>query len=324
MYDLTTQNHHFGAGVGNMIVHNTDSVFFTFNLMTPEQEPIRGKKALEITIELAQQAGHLASSFLKQPHDLEYEKTFMPFCLLSKKRYVGMLYETDPNKCKRKEMGIVLKRRDNAPIVKDVYGGIIDILMKEQNIQKAIDFLKGCLQNIVDEKYPMDKLIITKSLRSGYKNPQQIAHKVLADRMTQRDAGNKPGSGDRIPFVYIHNSNKKALQGEKIETPTYILENKLKIDYSFYITNQIMKPVQQLFALVLDKIWIMQNKKPKIAKFKKELEKLKETVEPEKLEEKMDNLKNKEIKILLFDEYIRETNNEKQGLRSMTSFFTPK
>jgi DNA polymerase elongation subunit (family B) len=187
-----------------------------------------------------------------------------------------------------------------------------------------MDFLKGCLQNIVDEKYPMDKLIITKSLRSGYKNPQQIAHKVLADRMTQRDAGNKPGSGDRIPFVYIHNSNKKALQGEKIETPTYILENKLKIDYSFYITNQIMKPVQQLFALVLDKIWIMQNKKPKIAKFKKELEKLKETVEPEKLEEKMDNLKNKEIKILLFDEYIRETNNEKQGLRSMTIFFTPK
>ena len=75
-----------------------------------------------------------------------------------------MLYEKDPNVCKRKEMGIVLKRRDNAPIVKDIYGGIIDILMKQQNIKQAIDFLKSCLQNIVDEKYPMDKLIITKSL----------------------------------------------------------------------------------------------------------------------------------------------------------------
>jgi DNA polymerase elongation subunit (family B) len=138
VYDLTTDNHHFAAGIGNMIVHNTDSVFFTFNLQTPEGKPIRGKEALEITIELAQEAGHLASSFLKGPHDLEYEKTFMPFCLLSKKRYVGMLYETDPNKCKRKEMGIVLKRRDNAPIVKDIYGGIIDILMKEKNIQNAI------------------------------------------------------------------------------------------------------------------------------------------------------------------------------------------
>ena len=61
----------------------------------------------------------------------------MPFCLLSKKRYVSIKYEFDPTKGKRNEMGIVLKRRDNAPIVKDVYGGVIDILMKEKNIQKA-------------------------------------------------------------------------------------------------------------------------------------------------------------------------------------------
>ncbi len=325
VYDLTTENHHFAAGIGNMIVHNTDSVFFTFNLQTPDGEPIRGKKALEITIELAQQAGHLASSFLKGPHDLEYEKTFMPFCLLSKKRYVGMLYETDPNKCKRKEMGIVLKRRDNAPIVKDVYGGIIDILMKEQNIHKAIEFLRGCLQNIVDEKYPVNKLIITKSLRSGYKNPNSIAHKVLADRITARDPGNKPSSGDRIPFVYITHPNKKALQGEKIETPTFIKENNLKIDYSFYITNQIMKPVQQVFAIVLEKIWEMQGKRSKILKFKKEVETLKKNMDdPEKYEKKLEDLKNKEVKILLFDDYLRETNNEKSGLTAITKFFGKK
>jgi DNA polymerase elongation subunit (family B) len=324
VYDLTTENHHFAAGVGDLIVHNTDSVFFTFNLQTPEGKPIRGKEALEITIELAQEAGHLASSFLKGPHDLEYEKTFMPFCLLSKKRYVGMLYETDPNKCKRKEMGIVLKRRDNAPIVKDIYGGIIDILMKQQNIKQAIEFLKGCLQNIVEEKYPMEKLIITKSLRSGYKNPNSIAHKVLADRITARDPGNKPSSGDRIPFVYINSSNKKALQGEKIETPSFILENNLKIDYSFYITNQIMKPVQQVFALVLEKIWEMQNKKGKISKFKKDIEALRRNTEEDKFEDKLEQLKNKEVKTLLFDEYLRETNNEKQGVQSLTKFFIKK
>jgi len=326
VYDLTTENHHFAAGIGNLIVHNTDSVFFTFNLQTPDGKPIRGKDALEITIEIAQEAGHLASKFLKGPHDLEYEKTFMPFCLLSKKRYVGMLYETDPNKGKRKEMGIVLKRRDNAPIVKDIYGGIIDILMKKQNIGEAIDFLKSCLQNIVDEKYSMDKLIITKSLRSGYKNPQSIAHKVLADRITARDPGNKPGPGDRIPFVYIATKNKKALQGEKIETPTYILENNLKIDYSFYITNQIMKPVQQVFALVLEKIWEMNKKIPKLKKFKNDVEMLRKEYceDSEKFEEKLEAMRCKEIKVLLFDEYLRETNNEKAGLQSLTKIFTKK
>ena len=326
VYDLTTENHHFAAGIGNIIVHNTDSVFFTFNLETPDGKPIRGKEALEITIEIAQEAGHLASQFLKGPHDLEYEKTFMPFCLLSKKRYVGMLYETDPNKGKRKEMGIVLKRRDNAPIVKDIYGGIIDILMKKQNIQEAIDFLKSSLQNIVDEKYAMDKLIITKSLRSGYKNPQSIAHKVLADRITARDPGNKPGPGDRIPFVYISSKDKKALQGEKIETPTFIVENRIKIDYSFYITNQIMKPVQQVFALVLEKIWEMNKKKPKLIKFKRDVENLRKDCgnDNEKFEEKLEALRCKEIKALLFDEYLRETNNEKAGLQSITKFVEKK
>ena len=317
-----TTNHGKVKTKAEYIYGDTDSVFYTFNLEDLDGNPIRGKKALEITIELAQQVGDVSAKFLKGPHDFEYEKTFMPFCLLSKKRYVGMLYETDINKCKRKEMGIVLKRRDNAPIVKDIYGGIIDILMKKQNIQEAIDFLKSCLQNIVEEKYPMDKLIITKSLRSGYKNPKSIAHKVLADRITERDPGNKPGPGDRIPFVYIATKDKKALQGEKIETPTFITENKLKIDYSFYITNQIMKPVQQVFALVLEKIWANANKLPKAKKFKIEVEALRREYydNPEKFEEKLEAMRCKEIKGLLFDAYLRETNNEKLGLQSLTKF----
>ena len=178
------------------------------------QEPVTGQKALEVTIEMAKEAGEVATKFLKKPHDLEYEKTFLPFCLLSKKRYVGITFEEDPHKCKRKSMGIVLKRRDNAPIVKDVYGGIIDILMKEKDINKSIDFLDTMLRNIVDEKIGMDKLIISKSLRSFYKNPQQIAHKVLADRMGVRDPGNKPGPGDRIPYVYILTKGKERSTGK--------------------------------------------------------------------------------------------------------------
>ena len=301
---------------------DTDSVFFTFNLEDKDTgEKILGKKALEITIELAKQAGELASKFLKKPHDLEYEKTFMPFCLLSKKRYVGMLYEEDPNVCHQKSMGIVLKRRDNAPIVKDVYGGIIDILMKEQNITTAINFLKQNLQNMLDGKCSMDKLIITKSLRSNYKNPGQIAHKVLADRIGKRDPGNKPSAGDRIPFVYVQTQNKKALQGDKIETPTFITENKLTPDYSFYITNQIMKPVQQLFALVLEQIPEFKQKRSRIREFKALIEKNRKILTQTKFEEKEEKIRNNEIKKLLFDKYLNEIDNVKNKNRNITNFF---
>ena len=31
-----------------------------------------------------------------------------------------------------------------------------------------------------------------------------------------------------------------------------IIENNIPINYKFYVTNQIMKPIQQVFALVLE------------------------------------------------------------------------
>jgi DNA polymerase elongation subunit (family B) len=236
---------------------------------------------------------------------------------------VGMLYEKDVNKCKRKEMGIVLKRRDNAPIVKDVYGGIIDVLMKEQDLVAAMGFLKHHLQCMIEEKCPMDKLIISKSLRSHYKIPQSIAHKVLADRIAEREPGNKPSSGDRIPYVYIVKEGKKVLQGERIETPSFIIEKSLKIDYSHYITNQIMKPVQQLFALVLEDIYTINKKMPKLRVMQKNMEEIKKKYaeDPVKMEKKIAEYRAKEIKALLFDEFLIVANNKNNGMKSMKDYF---
>jgi DNA polymerase elongation subunit (family B) len=319
------------------IYGDTDSVFFTFNLETVDGAKIKGKEALKHTIELAKEAGELATKFLKKPHDLEYEKTFMPFCLLSKKRYVGMLYENDPDKCKRKSMGIVLKRRDNAPIVKDVYGGVIDILMKEQNINSAVQFVKKSLLDIANGKYHYSKFIVTKSLRGDYKNPLQIAHKVLADRIGQRDKGNKPKPGDRIPYIYFIQKKKTRMQGDKIETPQFMLDNKLKIDYEFYITNQIMKPIIQIFALVINdlpkfkganmlKLKIRGLNRKALADVKtiqaSESHTKKDIQEIyDKTEKKIGDIKNKEVKKIVFDDCLRIVKNERNGNTSINSFF---
>ena len=294
---------------------DTDSVFFKFNLKTPEGKRIINKQALIYTIELAKHAGELATKFLKKPHDLEYEKTFWPFNLLSKKRYDGMLYEEDPEKCKLKSMGNVLKRRDNAPIVKDIYGGVVNILMQDKSLPKSIKFVNESLDNMINEKYPIEKLLVTKALRGYYKNPKQIAHKVLADRIGLREQGNKPGAGDRMNYAYIKNDNKKALQGEKIETPEFIKDNNLKLDYGHYITNQIMKPLLQLYALELENIkefkdkqfYIKEYNDNKTLTWEQEVLKLKaKWPEPEKFTKKYEELRCKEVKALIFDKFLKE------------------
>ena len=222
-------------------------------------------------------------------------------------------------------MGIVLKRRDNAACVKDCYGRVVDLLMKGESADVASDFVRSYIKDMVDEKIGTDKLIISKSLNGFYKNPDSIAHKVLADRMAKRDPGNKPSVGSRIPFIYIETKVKAALQGDRIETPLYITENNLKPDYAHYITNQIMKPITQVFNLLLEQM-SQFNKNTTIEKYNKDLKILsvKYIDDEEKMIEKISTLRDKMVKKIIFDETLRKYNNAKNGQRSISSFFGKK
>jgi len=234
---------------------DTDSLFIRWRPKDSSTgERISGPEAVEKARDLTIEGGQLVSSCLKAPHDFEFDKVFKTFCLLSKKRYVGDMSEGDLDDFHRKAMGIVMKRRDNAPIVKYVYGGAIENILTKQDIKAAFHFVQKACQDLVAGKFPISKLTITKSLRAEYKTPNPPAHKILAERIGQRDPGNKPSTSERIPFVYIPAPEGSTLQGERIETPTFIRENNLKPDYAFYITNQISKPVAQVFGLVVDQL----------------------------------------------------------------------
>jgi len=228
---------------GEVVYGDTDSIFIKF--MT---------KSLPESIELAKQAAAAITASGRKAHKIEYEKTFLPFILFCRKRYMGMMYEDDVKKCKRKSMGIAIKRRDNAPIVKDIFGGALDILMEDRDIRKAQRFVQDMLVQVMQNKMPLDKYIITKQLRDDYKVPGQIAHRVLADRMEERDPGNKPQVGDRLAYLYVAERKGEKKQGDKIEHVDYAREKGLKPDVEFYITNQIQNPVAQLFALALEQL----------------------------------------------------------------------
>ena len=226
---------------GDIVYGDTDSVFIKFPT-----------KDLRESIDLAKQAADKITSLCRKPYKIEYEKTFFPFLLFCRKRYVGLMYEDDVTKCKRKVMGVALKRRDNAPIVKDIFGGALDILLGQRDIRLAQSFVKSELEKVLKNEVPLDKFIVTKQLRDDYKNPGSIAHRVLADRMGERDPGNAPAVGERLAYIYVEKLRDGKKQGDRIEHVDYVREKKLKPDLEFYITNQIQNPVAQLFALAIE------------------------------------------------------------------------
>ena len=275
----------------DIIYGDTDSVFIKFSRKNLEGVELKGNELLKHAIQCGIDAGKFVDKTLDAPQNLEYEKTFMPFILMSKKRYIGDKYEwiedVDKKNCKRTSMGIVMKRRDNAPIVKYVYGNMIEKIMVDRNYEKTLKWLKKTLRDICRGTFHVNYFIISKSLNGFYKNPESIAHKVLADRIGARDPGNKPKANDRIPYLYVEveereqvgytkikkrisngffkNGKEKfktimidgepkykkrhIVPGERIESPEYVLEKGLKIDYRYYISNQIMNPVIQVLDL---------------------------------------------------------------------------
>jgi DNA polymerase elongation subunit (family B) len=281
---------------------------------------ITDKRSLDLSMEMGKISGELIRLRLPFPHNFAYEKTFWPFLILCKKKYVGNKYEDNPNKYKQDFMGIVLKRRDNAPIVKEICGGIIDILINKRDPEGAKDFLRKCLDNMFEGKYDIKYFLQSRTLKlkESYKDWTKIGHVYLSEKIAQRDPGNKPQSGDRIEFAVVKVKNddpkKKLLQGELIETPAFIKQNNKEVDYLFYMTNQIQNPATQFLELVDSKIgelfeeYIIKYGTPKPVKVKKE------PIKKEDVPKKPRTPRKKIIKVLNGEGGLDEKEKNKEGL----------
>ena len=85
VYDIETESGRFQAGVGDMIVKNTDSCYVKF--FVPRDKYATENDYLEEHFRLAQECADKITATFKKPIELEFEKIMYPFFLYKKKRY---------------------------------------------------------------------------------------------------------------------------------------------------------------------------------------------------------------------------------------------
>jgi hypothetical protein len=132
-------------------------------------------------------------------------------------------------------------------------------MYKRDWIKKDIKELEEKLLNMVSKSKLSESLELQlKKKQDELENaPPYPAHKMLAERMAERDSGNAPSSGERMGYVYISAAAGQLapkLQGDRIETPAWIKDKGLEIDYKYYMEHQLMNPLSQLFALILEEL----------------------------------------------------------------------
>lgn len=108
--------------------------------------------------------------------ELEYEKVYLELMLLTKKRYLGSLYEFNPyKKSYIDKKGVALKRRDYCHFVHDVFKAVLKCIFddKEPNkdirIQRAVEVVTTAVKNLLENKIPFERLILSKLLKGRYK-----------------------------------------------------------------------------------------------------------------------------------------------------------
>ena len=253
VYDIETDDGSFQAGIGSLIVSNTDSVF----ICKKNEKDIKlsdtnlVNKKLEEYYKIGFQMEKTSTELFINPIVMEFEKVQLPLLLFKKKSYVTDNYLPKLFTPKRDVKGLSLKRRDNAKILKIIYSHILDTVFSEgrNGINISVSYLHNELLKILNNKTDIKNLIVTKTYKTNYKS-DNIPHKYLVEqKLAKRGDCEVPKPNDRVPYIFIEikgNDNNK--QYLKVEDPEYAIKHNLQID-SLYYMKQIRNPLIQLFSI---------------------------------------------------------------------------
>jgi len=249
MIDTTKKHVEEKYTVENGYAHNakviygdTDSVMVKFGTDSVEESMRLGKEAAE----------QISTVFLR-PVKLEFEKVYFPYILMAKKRYAGLFWTSPEKHDKLDTKGIETVRRDNCAVVVEVVETILKKILIDRSVEKAVDYAKSVISDLLQNKVDLSMLVITKSLGKGANREDyavKAAHVELAERMRKRDPASAPGAGDRVPYVIIKGQKKQPTY-EKSEDPIFVLEQGLAIDAQHYIDHQLEQPLLRLFDPIM-------------------------------------------------------------------------
>jgi len=240
VYDLETEAGTFQAGVGSLIVKNTDSVMVEFDV-----QGRKGQDAIDYSWVQGELAAEACTKLFKAPNDLELEKVYCPYFLYSKKRYAAKMYEKNKDgKVIFKKIdvkGLQVVRRDSCPFVRATLKNLMEMMLESSDPRPVIDAARTAARELMTGVVPVEKLLMSKQLAADYK--VKMAHVEVRDKIRARAPGSEPQQGDRVSFVIVKGSGKMY---EKAEDPSWVREKNIPLDYHYYFTNQFKKPVQDL------------------------------------------------------------------------------
>jgi len=285
VYDLETECGRFQAGVGQMIVKNTDSNYVMFPHL----------QSLQAIWDHSVHVSDAVSKCFPEPMRLEFEEhIYARYLILSKKRYLYFSCTPDGTmSTKIENKGVLLKRRDNSKVVRDIYEALIRRVLNRDPEPVVLNHI---LEDIAlmyvrvpsPEAYQMSKSVKTihgfqiayrdaKTIRYGdyvvprlKENPldrqQQLLDKGVTSEesfyqvhlpgavqlaLRMRARGQHVESGSRLSYLVTRRVPHKHSVSDKMEDVDYfkLQYSKQMIDVLHYL-HLLINPVEEVLTVI--------------------------------------------------------------------------
>ena len=271
VYDLETESHHFAAGIGQLVVHNTDSLYISCpdsyyketdklyytNQISKEEY---NTKLVTITFKAIEDIKIKVNDYLYKNNGtkylkMSYEEVLYPLAFLSKKKYFGIPHETIPN-FKPRDLfirGLEVKKRGVSELLKIICMDLMWKSMDLNNTKTLRELVNDKIKEIFSKKWNLEDFI-----QSGVWKPEKknITLNNFVERMKQE---NKmiPTPGERFNYViikrYPYKYDYKGRQielskADKMEYLDIVQKYNYDIDLKYYFDNQLTGQFARLIS----------------------------------------------------------------------------
>jgi len=270
VYDLETENHHFAAGIGHLVVHNTDSLYisipechfanydklFYLNKISKLEY---WTKLVEITIEKIKKINDDINQMFfedNKTHFLKmaYEEVLFPVVLAAKKKYFGRPHEEiiDFNSNTLFIRGFEVKKRGVSGLLKRIFNDIMLQCMSIENLYTLLELVIIKIDEIYSTQWKLDDFIQTDVYRP---NKQNVKIHTFVQRMKER--GITVPTNERFeyvivkqyPYKYDYRGRKITLGiGDKMEFIETVKQQNLEVDLDHYMKGSINGQLARLIV----------------------------------------------------------------------------
>lgn len=137
--------------------------------------------------------------------------------------------------------GFETVRRNWSPVAKEMQEKVLRLILKDQDVNKAVKYVQEVVKDIEDKKTPLKKMIIFTQLQKPLESYESIGpHVAVAQKLKAKGQEVLPGT--TIEYVIGTGSGKIR---DRAKLPDEIVDN--DYDSEYYINNQVLPSVEKIF-----------------------------------------------------------------------------